>query len=207
MLIIGVTGHRPPALGNLWHPRQWAPAVEFFRDYFAMMSGSGPITVVSGMAQGADLIFAAGALAAKKTGAPVELVAAVPYPAQRATIKIALAQAWYDAALAKAERVVYVSERDPVGSGEANSMLRARNEWVVEHTERVWAIWDGRCSGGTYNTVLHARLHGREVDNHWTAVARVLDLSPRHPRSASWFDPGPRVKLERPDPTARKRAQ
>lgn len=156
-LMIGVTGHRPPALGNLRHPRQWAPAVDYFREYILMMSGSGPITVISGMAQGTDMIFATGAFAAKKKGAPVGLIAAAPYLGRRTAIKIDFARAWYDAALDKAESVVYVSERDPEGSGEANAVLRTCDDWIVNNCPRVWAICESRNSGGTYSTGLSAR--------------------------------------------------
>jgi hypothetical protein len=208
MLTIGVAGHRPPALGNLWHPRQWAPAVEYFKTYFTMMSGACPITVVSDLEPGASLIFAAGALGAKRTGAPVDLVAVVPYPSRPEQLKIALTRHWYDAALEKAERVIRISEVEPENRADAAGLEREGREKIVELSERIWVVWDGRNSGATFNTVLHARVQGRQFDNHWQAVARVLDLHPRVPRAAygqaqpGWHEGPRRIQpVQTPRPT------
>jgi len=56
-----------------------------------------------------------------------------------------------------ADGVVVVSE----GGYSARNMQR-RNEWMVDHSDKVLAVWDGS-NGGTGNCVAYARSIGREI--------------------------------------------
>lgn len=149
--ILSATGHRPDKLGGYGAATD-ERCVRLANDYLSQMIVE---RVISGMALGWDLAWAEAALG---LGIPVR--AAVPFPGQEAQ--------WpneeinrYHAILDRCEDVTYVS------GGFQPGAYQRRNEWMVDNSDGVVALWDGS-SGGTSNCVRYAQRRDKLMVNLWS---------------------------------------
>lgn len=150
-MVLSFTGHRPQKLGG-YHSGIYNRLVDLA---VAVLRKYRPEKVITGMALGWDQAVAE---AAVYLGIP--FIAAVPFKGQE--------NAWpeqsqkkYRDLLAKAKRVVIIS------AGEYSALkMQARNEYMVNHSDVVIALWDGS-SGGTGNCVSYARRMGKQLVNVW----------------------------------------
>ncbi|MBR0876925.1 DUF1273 family protein [Bradyrhizobium liaoningense] len=150
-MIITATGHPPNKLGGYGDDvRKRLRTVA--RNYLGLSLAS---EVVSGMALGWDQAFAEAAI---QLGIP--FVAAVPFEGQDAAWP-APSRAHYGVLLSRAARVVIVSE-----GGYSPLAMHRRNEWMVDYSHRVCALWDGS-NGGTASCLRYARKMMRTIDNVW----------------------------------------
>ena len=112
-------------------------------------------TFIAGMARGVDMWAAEIVL---ELGMP--LVAAVPcveFPLHR---DASFDEAWrkrYDDILAQAKEVVYVAE-----GKEVVAAAYERDRWMVDHSERLIAVFDGT-PGGTAHTIEYAKQKQVEI--------------------------------------------
>jgi uncharacterized phage-like protein YoqJ len=154
------TGHRPDGVVIPRDPDDWLPAIVWLRDQIAeaicpWVGPEDPVTIISGMAIGFDMMLAVAALMCRDDlGLPVRLVTACPFQGQEKkwTDK---QKEWYFSILEQADQVVWVSE-PPY---EAIKLLR-RNVWMVDHSKYVVAMYDGSLTGGTYHCYNYAREQG-----------------------------------------------
>jgi uncharacterized phage-like protein YoqJ len=159
-ILVG-TGHRPQKLGGFdaavdIRLRAFAQYVLVRQQADAEVRDTGGVTaVISGMAIGWDMALAEAALEA---GLP--LIAAVPFQGQESRWPPDV-RARYKGLLEAAARVEVVCE-----GGYAAWKMQQRNIWMVDHGDRVLALWDGT-SGGTANCVRYAVKEGRSVVNLW----------------------------------------
>lgn len=152
------TGHRPQDLGgfddaapvNIHVQRRLA-------DEVARLHDAGARSFVSGMALGVDQWAAQAVLAMRDAGAGVRLVAAVPCDGQDARWPSS-SRVKYRSLLSRADEVHVVAPGPYEGW-----KMQARNEWMVDRSARVVAVWKGKESGGTFNCLTYARRVGREV--------------------------------------------
>lgn len=162
MTTLMVTGHRqilPPGGANPPWPdtnRLVAEHCNKLRDAIAIhMLGSlwpdSKDTCITGMAIGADQIFAEAVIILKDHGYQLSLIAALPFVGQESKWPEA-SKAKYNQILSRCDQVVAVS---PPGY-EAWKMQK-RNEWMVNNADHVLAIWNGSKSGGTYNCLRYAQ--------------------------------------------------
>jgi len=141
-MILAVTGHRPQKLGGYGRP-----ALErLYKVALQELSVPGPTKVLTGMALGWDTAVA---LACFKLDLPY--VACVPCEGQE-KLWPAESQERYKKLLAGAEEAIMVSE----GPYHPNCMMD-RNIYMVDHCEKLVAMWDGKESGGTWNCIEYAR--------------------------------------------------
>jgi len=150
MIICG-TGHRPDKLGGYGidaHNR----LVQLAVDYMIL---SGPQRVISGMALGWDQALAEAAIMLQ-----IPFTAAVPFAGQECAWPME-SQRYYHHLIAQADCVVQVCE-----PGYAPWKMQKRNEWMVDVSMRVCALWNGT-QGGTANCVRYAEQCGRPIDNLW----------------------------------------
>lgn len=144
------TGHRPEKLT--------VPEAEirtWLEDKIRNAINEGYTTFISGMARGVDLWAGEIVLNLKAKGLPISLMCASPYPGFEAR----WAEKWrslYHKVLADADDVIFVC---PAYSYDS---FQKRNEWMIDHSSRVIAVFNGT-SGGTKNTIDYARKHGCEV--------------------------------------------
>jgi len=161
------TGHRPKKLPFA----ESSPA--FFalseRVYAELLSlcGEGANTLYFGMAEGCDLMFGECAVRLRNVFPHVKLIAAIPFRGQAAKFS-AGSRARYRALLDAADECVLA------GGDPGRGCMRRRNEYMVDRSERVLAVFDGS-PGGTAYTVAYAKRQGKAV----TVIDPRLFCSPR----------------------------
>jgi uncharacterized phage-like protein YoqJ len=107
---------------------------------------------VSGFAEGADLLFAAIVVDMKKKEPSIALEAAIPYR-DRLDAKDPL----FNELLNQCDHIQVVCE------AYSPDCFLARNKYLVEHSERVIAVFDGRRRSGTAQTIRIAKEQNREL--------------------------------------------
>lgn len=159
------TGHHPDRLG-VFEPNNpvavWVK--ECLRGAVMRAVNRGVVTFVSGGALGVDQ-WAAGIVieirAERQKRSPIrhrtiELVIARPFPSQPNRWP-AQARRHYEKILQQADRIIETAN-DPYAAWK----LQKRNQWMIDNTDAVIAIWDGGPSG-TGNTVEYAKKQGKPV--------------------------------------------
>lgn len=147
---IGVTGHRSIPVSVL-------PSVR--SEVRRQLSGGG-LEAVSSLAAGADQLFADAALAG---GVPVTAV--IPGMDYEAHLDDDAARAAYRRILGSCTHVVDL----PLQPTHEEAYFAA-GRWIVDHCDRLVAVWDGcpaRGPGGTGDVVAYARRRGVPVTVVW----------------------------------------
>lgn len=149
------TGHRLKELPFTQGSREWQGFAYRMNQALDMEIKRGMTTFLCGMAQGADLLMGEGVIE-KKQEYPLTLVAACPYPGQ--------AQSWgkdqqaqYQRVLKNCDYVYYLCRTYEKGS------FHLRNRFMVDHSNRLLAAYDGRKKGGTYYTLTYAKQKGSTI--------------------------------------------
>ena len=156
MYTIAITGHRPHKLpcGYNFLPEQslWSSdLINFLVDYIMKAYHEhGTLRILSGMALGVDQLWCLAAVQAKKRGADLKLVACIPC--------IGYDQKWpyysqktYANILSKCDEQVHVTS-----AWYTPACLQLRNEYMVDHTDELIAVWNSSPSG-TANCVNYAK--------------------------------------------------
>ncbi len=144
------TGHRPEKLA--WSEEHAVVALE---EKIRQAIADGYTTFISGMARGVDIWAAEIVLRLRDEGVPLRLICAVPLPDFEKRWPFAW-QKRYHAVLKSADLVkVLFNSYSP-------SVFQQRNEWMVDHSARVIAMYTGE-PGGTKNTIDFALRKGIEV--------------------------------------------
>lgn len=141
------TGHRPEKLRSSEIEVQKALAEAISSAY-----ADGFRTFISGMARGVDIWAAEIVLEYKSLHPDIRLICALPHPSFEIRWK-AEWQKRYNAILAQADLVKTVCEAFSYGA------YQKRNEWMVNHSARVIAVYNGE-TGGTRNTIEYANKQG-----------------------------------------------
>lgn len=146
------TGHRPEKINV--PEKEVIAALE--REIRAAIE-AGFTTFISGMARGSDIWAAEIVLQLKKEGYPLHLIAASPFECFEKSWEFGWRHR-YHSIMKKADLVKYVCEHY------SKACFQIRNEWMVDHSARVIAVYNGE-SGGTRNTINYAKRKGVEVIN------------------------------------------
>jgi len=168
-----VTGHRKlvPAgwTGNpypdnnphitSWHNQIYHAMYFHIRTYALNWQASmeQPASFITGMAIGADQLFALAVLHLRDENIEYQLHAACPFLGQESKWPAHSQEAFHDI-LNRCTTVTNVS--DP---GYAPWKMQVRNQWMVDRGHHVLAVWDGQ-AGGTHNCVQYAIEQGRVID-------------------------------------------
>lgn len=152
-MIYGATGHRMPELGGygidpLKKIRRFASSV--------LVELRGVKKVITGMAQGWDM-----AVAHACHELDIPFVAAVPFEEQHRMWPRNVRKA-YEYLLKKANEVVVVSPGEY-----APWKMHARNKWIVDHSEYILALWNGKSHGGTFSCLQYAKRKNLDILNLW----------------------------------------
>jgi uncharacterized phage-like protein YoqJ len=144
MLTVSFTGHRCDKIGGWNLPN---PTYNYIcQEIEKVLKELKPDKVISGMAAGVDQW---GANIAYKLGIP--FIAAIPHIGQE-SIWPKTSQDIYRKLLSRASEVVIVSE-----GGYAAWKMQARNQWMVDNSDKVIAIFkQTETNGGTFNCVQYA---------------------------------------------------
>ena len=137
------TGHRPE---KLQIPENQLCVM--LREEIQKAVSDGFTRYLSGMAKGVDLIAAEIVLQLRDTDPRLELICAMPF--------VGFGQHWKGGwterlqnVLSKADSVCYVSKQYSYAA------FQKRNQWMVDHSTRVIAVYNGE-PGGTKNTLEYA---------------------------------------------------
>ena len=146
------TGHRPEKL-----KASYAEVILALGVAIDEAIAEGFKTFISGMSRGTDIWAAEIVLARRATNSALRLICALPYP-HFEEHWAASWQARYHAILQQADLVRTISPSYSLAS------YQRRNEWMVDHSSRVIAVYNGQ-PGGTRNTIFYAENHKVSVEN------------------------------------------
>jgi uncharacterized phage-like protein YoqJ len=142
-MIVGFTGHRK--LGGYKVPNPTYTYVKQEIKKTLAEKFKKVDKIVTGMAIGSDQLAANIAI---ELGIP--FIAAIPFAGQESKWP-KFVQEEYRVLLKQADNVVIVSE-----GAYAPYKMQTRNEWIVNKSDAMIAIWTGQLSGGTFNCVTYA---------------------------------------------------
>lgn len=160
MKTVCVTGHRPAKLP--WKYKKEGPDYDEYIESLACCVAEyiddGYDHFISGMALGVDMDFAEIVLGLKNEyGLNISLECAVPCPNQ--TMKWPPSEiARYNNILEKADKITLVNDHY------FRACMLVRNDYMVDHSDLVLAIWNGEQAGGTWHTIQYAKAKGKQVD-------------------------------------------
>ena len=156
------TGHRPEKINcsekkiKAWLEMEIRKSVSNGQNVF-----------ISGMARGTDIWAAEVVLKVREEMQNVKLICASPYP----NFEGRWSEEWkkrYQSIMEKADYVQFINkEYYP-------SCFQARNEWMVDHSSKVIAIYNGS-SGGTRNTLMYAKKRGVPITIYSSKEKNILD--------------------------------
>jgi len=156
MKTVCFTGHRPDKLGGYDENN---PLAKFVRSrlekHVLELIGKGFTRFISGGAIGVDT-WAAEIVLRLREEHDLHLTIARPFPSQAGKWNEQTRER-FEALCAKADHVVDVSP-DPYAAWK----MQKRNEWMVDHSHLVLAVWD-KTPGGTANCVNYAKKKNKPV--------------------------------------------
>lgn len=144
------TGHRPEKLS--WPEKE---VIVWLEAEIRKAIDDGFVTFISGMARGVDIWAAEIVLRLRDEGQPIHLICASPFEG----FEKSWSEDWkqrYDEILCRADYVKFVS------NGYSRACFQIRNEWMVDRSARVLAVFDGQ-QGGTRNTIQYAHRYRLDV--------------------------------------------
>ena len=144
------TGHRPEKLGV-----SEAVVVAGLKKEIRTAIADGFQTFISGMARGVDLWAADIVLSLRDEGAAIRLICASPYQG----FEVRWSREWqerYRQVMERADLVRFICQEY------SRDCFQRRNEWMVDHSARVIAAYNGQ-PGGTRNTIRYAQIKGIPV--------------------------------------------
>lgn len=156
-MIVAGTGHRPNKLGGYTRDAR----THLFNTAIKSLEHLQPTKLISGMALGWDQ-----ALARACVELSIPFIAAVPFAGQE-TVWPAASQREYHELCEAASDLIIVSP-----GGYSAAKMQIRNEWMVDHCDRVLALWDGS-PGGTRNCVDYAKTVNKPISNAWKCFQRM----------------------------------
>ena len=145
------TGHRPHKL----HGRSEEQIREVLQKEIQRAYDDGFRTFITGMAMGVDIWAGELVLELREKDPEVHLICALPH----AGFESAWDERWqerYRKLIEQADLCKVISQQRHRG------VYQVRNEWMVDRSSRVIAVYNGE-TGGTRNTIAYARREGVDV--------------------------------------------
>ena len=146
------TGHRPEKLDI-----SEKEAKSRLRSAIQKAIDDGYTTFISGMARGIDMWAAEIVIEERKKNENIKLICASPYEGFEKSWSF-IEKHRYKTILKRADYIKYVCEHY------SRQCFQIRNVWMVDHSARVIAAYNGE-SGGTRNTIRYAKDKKVEVYN------------------------------------------
>lgn len=144
------TGHRPEKLS--WSEKE---VIAWLDAEIRKAIGDGFVTFIPGMARVVDIWAAEIVLRLRDEGKPIQLICASPFEGFERSWSEDCKQR-YIAVMRQADIVKCVCQ------GYSRSCFQIRNEWMVDRSARVIAVYNGE-AGGTRNTLKYAHNHSKEI--------------------------------------------
>lgn len=164
--VIGFSGHRPERF-----PEFNSESNRYFMQRLIYLITHDKYTaIISGMALGFDTLVARQAINQK-----TPLIAAVPFPQQPSRWDLAHIKQWGEL-IRHAQVVNYCS------TNQHPNAYQQRNEWIVDHCQKLFVFWDHKKTGGTWNCIQYARTKNLSITNMYDPYMRFLER--QHANSA-----------------------
>ncbi len=145
------TGHRPNKLNGYDPKDNKALLWRLHEAIMVQIEIHKEDVFITGMALGIDQWAAKIVLKIKETQYPqLKLVCAIPCKNHSSKWNEEGQRQWQEI-INKADQVIYVSEEEY-----SPKLMQLRNQWMVDNSDRVIAVWDGT-PGGTANCVKYAK--------------------------------------------------
>lgn len=144
------TGHRPEKL-----KRSEEEIKKGLEEAILKAINDGYTTFITGMARGVDIWAGQIVLMLRQSNPDLHLIAALPYPGCDSRWS-ANWKSQYAEVLSTANLVEYISP------GYSMASFQKRDEWMVDHSAKVIAVYDGM-PGGTKNTIDYAMKRGIDI--------------------------------------------
>ena len=151
-MILAGTGHRPNKLGGYGILITEKLIVLIKKSLEILM----PTRIISGMALGFDTSLSLSAISMN-----IPLTAAIPFASQEQLWPDS-SQEIYQEILSKANTVQIISP-----GGYSAAKMQIRNEWMVDNSNTVLALYDGQSLGGTRNCLEYACKVNKLQYNLW----------------------------------------
>lgn len=146
-----LTGHRPERLGyatNTYGSSDWLALIGWLEDQIKEKK----ITdVYCGMANGCDIAYGITGFKLKEEGYPVKLHCVLPCKNYNSS------NHWYELLKDVADEWVVLSEEFYKGCD------NVRDQYMVDHSDMLFAVWDGNKSGGVWSTIRKAQKKGLDI--------------------------------------------
>ncbi len=144
------TGHRPEKL-----KRSEEDIKNSLEDAILKAVRDGYTTFITGMARGVDIWAGQIVLISRQSNPNLKLIAALPYPDCDSRWSVRWEKQFTEV-LAAADMVKCICPEYRMAS------FQKRDEWMVDHSSRVIAVYDG-VSGGTKNTIEYTKKCGVDI--------------------------------------------
>ena len=177
-MIVAFTGHRPkdlpPSLQTDYSSPKWREVMELIKSILKshnelVHSGANfGACAISGMAQGFDTAAALAVISLRdEEHYPISLHLEIPCSGQEKYWSPE-DQRLYRLILSKADTVHYITPPGHPFPGKHIFILRDKK--MVDQADEIIALWNGKESGGTYQTVEYAKRKNKPITNIWTQI-------------------------------------
>ena len=141
---MALTGHRPTRLGysKRLESDEWRPMIDWLKEQIVAI---GVTEAICGMAEGCDCAYALAVIELKDEGHDIKLHCVLPCDNYQSKYYI------YNKIKRRADKWTSLSKNYYKGCDDA------RDQYMVDHSDKLFAIWDGIKSGGVYSTIKKAQ--------------------------------------------------
>lgn len=151
MVSVALTGHRPERLGyskDTYETTDWCRVIDWLK---LKIQDNNITDAYCGMANGCDIAYGIAALELKDEGYPIRLHCVLPCKNYN------LSNTWYKMLKDEADEWVELSEDFYKGCD------NVRDQYMVDNSDKLFAIWDGNKSGGVWSTIRKAQKKGIDI--------------------------------------------
>ena len=149
---MALTGHRPERLGypdiDFTVYSQWRPIIDWLKE---QIKKENVTDAYCGMANGCDIAYGIAVVELKEEKLPIKLHCVLPCKNYNNKIS------WHRILKSAADEWIELSEEFYKGCD------NARDQYMVDHSDKIFAIWDGNKSGGVWSTIRKAQKRGIDV--------------------------------------------
>lgn len=148
---MALTGHRPERLGydkDNYNTMDWIRLMDWLR---LAIRFNGVRDVYCGMADGCDIAYGIAAKSLKDQGYKLRLHCILPCKNYNSS------NPWYKKLKEAADEWVELSDEFYKGCD------NVRDQYMVDHSDKLFAVWDGNKSGGVWSTIRKAQKKGIDI--------------------------------------------
>lgn len=149
---MALTGHRPERLGYskeiTYESDEWMFIIHWLSN---KMKENNVTDAYCGMADGCDIAYGLAAILLKENNYPIKLHCILPCKNYNSS------NLWYSHLKEEADEWIELSDEFYKGCD------NVRDQYMVDHSDKLFAIWDGHKSGGVWSTIRKAQKKGIDI--------------------------------------------